>query len=67
MAAGNSEVSTHLAAFLTFNEAATKAFPELLGISERAVLLAALAHADADGFIGYGAWAEHSGISPAYS
>lgn len=62
MATEDSEVTAHLTAFLTLNEAAAKAFPELPSISERTILLAALVHVEADGYIGYEVWAEHLGI-----
>lgn len=62
MATADSEFIAHLSAFLTLNEAAAKAFPELPSISERTILLAALAHVEGDGYIGYEVWEEQSGI-----
>ena len=53
----------HLSAFLTLTEATAAAFPELPSISEQAVLLQAMALADAGGNVSLEVWSAQSGIA----
>lgn len=62
MGTADSEAAKHLLLFATFTEVAAKAFPELPGISEHTVLLAAMAHADAEGHLRVKVWTAHTGI-----
>ena len=58
-----SVVATHLFGFLNLAQASAMAMPELLCISDRAILLVAIALADAEGAVSVEAWAERTGTS----
>jgi response regulator of citrate/malate metabolism len=62
MGTADSEAAKHLLFFVTLTEVTAKAFPELPGISERTVLLAAMAHADAEGRLSVEVWAAQTGV-----